>query len=79
MKQAAQAALQYSDTLPNDEFAIPESSPIAKGTGRRLPQAGIKQFPGDGRYKGNGHETEEKAQESEQISGSLSPVLRGEG
>ncbi|HSU65908.1 MAG TPA: acyl-CoA dehydrogenase family protein, partial [Tepidisphaeraceae bacterium] len=48
MRAAAAAAMRYSDTLPNDKFAIPESSPIAKGTGRVLNQDGIKQFPGDG-------------------------------
>jgi alkylation response protein AidB-like acyl-CoA dehydrogenase len=55
MKLAAEAALRYSETLPNDEFAIPEASPNAKGTGRRPPVTGIKQFPGDGHYRGNGH------------------------
>jgi alkylation response protein AidB-like acyl-CoA dehydrogenase len=47
MRAAAQAAMRYNDTLPNDQFVIPESSPIAAGTGRRPKQDGIKQFPGD--------------------------------
>jgi len=47
IRTAADAALKYSATLPNDRFIIPESSPIARGTGRRPSQAGIKQFPGD--------------------------------
>jgi alkylation response protein AidB-like acyl-CoA dehydrogenase len=47
MKAAAQAALAYSATLANENFAIPESSPVAKGTGRRPPVDGVKQFPGD--------------------------------
>ncbi|MEO1129409.1 MAG: acyl-CoA dehydrogenase family protein [Planctomycetota bacterium] len=48
MRIAAKASLEQNDTLPNDAFAIPESSPTAKGSGRVLPQDGIKQFPGDG-------------------------------
>jgi alkylation response protein AidB-like acyl-CoA dehydrogenase len=47
MRAAATAAMRYSDTLPNDSFVIPESSPIAAGTGRVPGQDGIKQFPGD--------------------------------
>lgn len=46
-RAAADAALRHSATLPNDRFIIPESSPNARGTGRRPSQAGIKQFPGD--------------------------------
>ncbi|MCK4871719.1 MAG: acyl-CoA dehydrogenase family protein [Phycisphaerales bacterium] len=41
---AAAVALKLSDSMPNSLFAIPESSPIAKGTGRELKQDGIKQF-----------------------------------
>jgi hypothetical protein len=47
MLSAAEAALKYSDTLPNRRFVIPERSPIAQGTGKELPHEGIKQFPGD--------------------------------
>ena len=47
MLAAASAALKYSEQLPNGRFAIPEASPVARGTGRRPPQDGIKQFPGD--------------------------------
>lgn len=47
MLRAADAALKHNDTLPNDQFSIPERSPTAAGTGRRLKQDGIKQFPGD--------------------------------
>ena len=47
MLPAAEAAIAYTDTLPNGEFAIPEKSPVAKGSGRPLKQDGIKQFPGD--------------------------------
>jgi hypothetical protein len=46
MLKAAAAAIKHSDSQPNSEFAIPESSPVARGTGRPLKQDGIKQFPG---------------------------------
>ncbi|MCW5753842.1 MAG: acyl-CoA dehydrogenase family protein [Phycisphaeraceae bacterium] len=47
MLAAADAALKYTETLPNDLFIIPERSPNAMGTGRKPKQGGIKQFPGD--------------------------------
>lgn len=47
MLTAAAAAIRHNDTLPNSDFAIPERSPVAAGTGRTLKQDGIKQFPGD--------------------------------
>jgi hypothetical protein len=47
MLAAADAAIKYTETLPNSGFIIPERSPIAKGTGRTPKQDGIKQFPGD--------------------------------
>jgi acyl-CoA dehydrogenase family protein 9 len=46
MLSAAAAAIRHSDTEPNSLYAIPEKSPIAMGTGRKLPVDGIKQFPG---------------------------------
>ncbi|MBL4590745.1 MAG: acyl-CoA dehydrogenase family protein [Phycisphaerales bacterium] len=46
MLAAAKAAFTHSDTLDNKLFAIPESSPSQKGTGRELKQDHIKQFPG---------------------------------
>ncbi len=46
MLAAAKAALAHSSTLDNKLFAIPESSPSDKGTGRELPTEHIKQFPG---------------------------------
>jgi acyl-CoA dehydrogenase family member 9 len=49
MLAAAEAALAHSSTLDNKLFAIPESSPSDKGTGRELKQDHIKQFPGTGR------------------------------
>ena len=48
MLVAADAALKYTSTLPNSDFAIPEKSPNAHGTGRVNRQEGIKQFPGEG-------------------------------
>jgi acyl-CoA dehydrogenase family protein 9 len=47
MLPAAAAAMKYTESLPNGEFAIPEKSPSAQGTGRERKQDGIKQFPGD--------------------------------
>jgi hypothetical protein len=47
MLSGAAAALKYTETLPNSEFAIPERSPNARGTGRPVKQDGLKQFPGD--------------------------------
>jgi acyl-CoA dehydrogenase family protein 9 len=46
MLKAADAALKHNATLPNSDYSIPERSPVAKGTGRKLKQEGIKQFPG---------------------------------
>ncbi|MDX2114763.1 MAG: acyl-CoA dehydrogenase family protein [Planctomycetota bacterium] len=49
MRRAAEAAIKHNDTMPNSLFAIPEKSPVAKGTGRVQDQSHIKQFPGDTR------------------------------
>jgi hypothetical protein len=46
MRAAAAAAIRYSVSLPNARFFIPESSPIAKGTGRAPARDGVKLFPG---------------------------------
>ena len=46
MRDAAAAAMRYSDSLPNGQFFIPESSPVAKGTGRTPCRDGVKVFPG---------------------------------
>ncbi len=51
MLRAAEAALKHNDTLPNDQFAIPERSPVAAGTGRQLNHDAIKQFPGDSAHR----------------------------
>ncbi len=53
MLAAANAALTYSNELPNSRFVIPEKSPIARGTGRPPSREGIKQFPGDVPVSGN--------------------------
>jgi alkylation response protein AidB-like acyl-CoA dehydrogenase len=47
MLEAAAATLKHNDTLPNEQFYIPEKSPVARGTGRQPKQEGIKQFPGE--------------------------------
>lgn len=51
MLTAAEAALKFSETLPNSDYYIPEGSPNAKGTGKVPGQDGIKQFPGDAYVK----------------------------
>ncbi len=47
MRHAADAARKHSDTLPNEDFYIHESSPIAKGTGKPISTENIRQFPGE--------------------------------
>lgn len=46
MLAAADAAIRHSDAKGNSEYVISEKSPVAKGTGRKNKQDGIKQFPG---------------------------------
>ena len=46
MNTAADAALKFSGTLPNQDYVIPERSPTAAGTGRTPDRSAIKQFPG---------------------------------
>ena len=46
MRSAATAALHYIDTVPNSQFILPESSPVARGAGRVPVHDGIKLFPG---------------------------------
>jgi hypothetical protein len=53
MLAAAAAAIKHNDTLPNDQFVVPEKSPVAQGTGRPARQEGIKQFPGGSTLKGS--------------------------
>ena len=47
MREAATAARRHNDTLPNDAFYLPESSPLAKGTGKAVPTEDVRQFPGE--------------------------------
>jgi len=46
MRAAAKAALRYSEALPNQKFVLPESSPVARVSGRPPARDGIKNFPG---------------------------------
>ncbi|MGB3543128.1 MAG: acyl-CoA dehydrogenase family protein [Rubrivirga sp.] len=48
MRRAAQAALDWVETLPNEDFYIQEASPIAADTGHPVQEAYIKQFPEHG-------------------------------
>jgi alkylation response protein AidB-like acyl-CoA dehydrogenase len=47
MRKAAEAARRHNDTLPNGDFYIHESSPVAAGTGKTPDLEHIKTFPGD--------------------------------
>ncbi|NNE70118.1 MAG: acyl-CoA dehydrogenase [Rhodothermales bacterium] len=47
MPEAAAMARRYNDTLPNADFYIHESSPIAAGTGSPVRTDFVRQFPGD--------------------------------
>jgi alkylation response protein AidB-like acyl-CoA dehydrogenase len=48
MREAAEAARAYNDTLPNDDFYIHEGSPLGRDAGKTPPSKHIKQFDGDG-------------------------------
>ena len=48
MRRAAAAALNWVETLPNEDYYIHEASPNAAGTGHAVQQAYIKQFPQTG-------------------------------
>lgn len=67
MLKAADLALAHSATLPNSDFSIPESSPVAKGTGRELKQDHIKQFPGTGREQSGSTGREHMQETIEQL------------
>jgi len=46
---AADAALAHNDTLPAEDFIIPERTPTEfRGKGRTPRQNGVRQFPGEG-------------------------------
>lgn len=57
MPEAAATARRYNDSLPNSDFYIHESSPIAAGTGKPVQTEYVRQFPGDGGVvaSGDGH------------------------
>jgi alkylation response protein AidB-like acyl-CoA dehydrogenase len=46
MRQAAEASRKHNDSLPNQDFYIHESSPIAAGTGKTVDNKYIRQFAG---------------------------------
>jgi alkylation response protein AidB-like acyl-CoA dehydrogenase len=48
MREAAEAARSFNDTLPNDEFYIHEGSPLGRDAGKTPPSEYIQQFDGDG-------------------------------
>jgi alkylation response protein AidB-like acyl-CoA dehydrogenase len=48
MREAAEAARAYNDTLPDDEFYIHEGSPLGRDAGKTPPQEHIQQFDGEG-------------------------------
>jgi alkylation response protein AidB-like acyl-CoA dehydrogenase len=53
MRKTAAAVRKHIDTLPNEDFAVPERSPNAMGTGRELPQEHIKQFSSGSIFQGH--------------------------
>ena len=62
MRTAAAKAIEHNDTLDNALFVIPESSPVAKGTGREPNQTFIKQFPGEGYVDSSGTRESEQTE-----------------
>lgn len=67
MRRAAAAARVYNDSLANEDFYIHESSPTAKGTGKRIRTDHVRQFPvdrsvdsGEPASSGDGHVSEVK-------------------
>ena len=48
MREAAEAARSYNDTLPNKDFYIHEGSPLGRDSGKTPPSEHIKQFDGEG-------------------------------
>jgi hypothetical protein len=60
MLAAADVAIRHNDTLPAEDFVIPEKSPTPlRGKGRKPNQSGIKQFAGEA-YTGQRSEWHEK-------------------
>ncbi len=58
---AAEAALKWGEKLPNSDWAIPESSPVAQGTGREIKQDGIPQFGAGSLFGAENWEVEQQA------------------
>jgi alkylation response protein AidB-like acyl-CoA dehydrogenase len=48
MRDAADAARAYNDTLPNEDYYIHEGSPLGRDAGKTPPSEHIQQFDGDG-------------------------------
>jgi alkylation response protein AidB-like acyl-CoA dehydrogenase len=48
MREAAEAARAYNDTLPNDDYYIHEGSPLGRDAGKTPPSEPIQQFEGEG-------------------------------
>jgi len=48
MREAAEAARAYNDTLPNEEYYIHEGSPLGRDAGKTPPREYIQQFEGEG-------------------------------
>ena len=46
MREAASAALRWAESLPDGDYAIPESTPVesARGRGKDVDQSAIRQF-----------------------------------
>jgi hypothetical protein len=67
MLAAADQALKLTESLPNNQFVIPERSPVARGTGKRPKQDGIKQFPGD-KHLHDAPEEEAKSYDRQEVT-----------
>lgn len=48
MREAAEAARAYNDTLANENFYIHEGSPLGRDAGKKPPVEEIRQFDGEG-------------------------------
>ncbi|HEY7090623.1 MAG TPA: acyl-CoA dehydrogenase family protein, partial [Tepidisphaeraceae bacterium] len=88
MNPAADEALRLISQLPNSDFAIPEASPNAKGTGRVNEQDGIKQFPrvspspsilGEGRGEGSSMSAKDVAVSRQNPHPNPPPDYQGRG
>ncbi len=49
MREAAEAARAFNDTLPDDEFYVHEGSPLGRDAGKTPPSEHIQQFDGEGK------------------------------